>query len=202
MNVEVTKSSKGLQVYMGGGFSSLTPEQAENVAKIPQIERDVTNLKERFDQLPEGGSVTKEELSNYYTKTESDNRYAFKGETTSSGGGISSESADLLCDILGEALYGSVQIANIELLRTKLKSSAPAPTKTLASITATYSGGSVPVGLAVSNLTGIVVTAHYSDGSTQNVTGYTLSGTIAKGTNTVTVSYGGKTTTISVTGVE
>lgn len=61
MNVEVTKSSKGLQVYMGGGFSSLTPEQAENVAKIPQIERDVTNLKER---LPQSGDVpTKEELS-------------------------------------------------------------------------------------------------------------------------------------------
>jgi hypothetical protein len=45
------------------------------------------------------------------------------------------------------------------------------------------------------------VTAHYSDGTSETVTGYTLSGTIAEGSNTVTVSYGGKTTTFTVTGV-
>ena len=75
------------------------------------------------------------------------------------------------------------------------------PEITLTSISATYSGGDVAVGTAVADLTGIVVTAHYSDGSTENVTGYTLSGEIAEGSNTVTVSYGGKTATITVTGV-
>jgi hypothetical protein len=73
--------------------------------------------------------------------------------------------------------------------------------KTLTSISATYSGGSVPVGTAVSALTGIVVTAHYSDGTSETVTGYTLSGTISEGGNNVVVSYGGKTTTFFVTGV-
>lgn len=73
--------------------------------------------------------------------------------------------------------------------------------KTLTSISATYSGGSVPVGTAVSALTGIVVTAHYSDGSTATVTGYTLSGEIAEGENTVTVTYQGMTATFTVTGV-
>lgn len=73
---------------------------------------------------------------------------------------------------------------------------------TLSSISATYSGGDVSVGTAVTDLTGIVVTAHYSDGSTATVTGYTLSGEIAEGSNTVTVSYGGKTTTFTVTGIE
>lgn len=72
---------------------------------------------------------------------------------------------------------------------------------TLSSISATYSGGDVPVGTAVTALTGIVVTATYSDGSTATVTDYTLSGTIAEGSNTITVSYGGKTTTFTVTGV-
>lgn len=72
---------------------------------------------------------------------------------------------------------------------------------TLTGISAVYSGGSVTVGTAVSSLTGIVVTAHYSDGTSKTVTGYTLSGTIAEGNNTVTVSYGGKTTTFTVTGV-
>lgn len=72
---------------------------------------------------------------------------------------------------------------------------------TLSSISATYSGGDVAVGTAVSDLTGIVVTAHYSDGSTATVTDYTLSGEIAEGSNTIAVSYGGKTTTFTVTGV-
>lgn len=73
--------------------------------------------------------------------------------------------------------------------------------KTLTSISAKYSGGDVAVGTAVTALTGVVVTAHYSDGTSAPVTGYTLSGTIAEGGNTVTVSYGGLTTTFTVTGV-
>ena len=75
------------------------------------------------------------------------------------------------------------------------------PEKTLSSISATYSGGDVSVGTAVTALTGIVVTAYYSDGSTESVTGYTLSGTIAEGSNTVTVMYQDKTTTFTVNGV-
>ena len=74
------------------------------------------------------------------------------------------------------------------------------PEVTLSSISATYSGGSVPVGTAVSALTGIVVTAHYSDGTSKAVTGYTLDGTIAEGENTISVTYNGKTATFTVTG--
>lgn len=77
----------------------------------------------------------------------------------------------------------------------------PDPEKTLTGISATYSGGSVPVGTAVTALTGIVVTAHYSDDTSETVTGYTLSGTIAEGENLITVSYGGMTTTITVVGI-
>lgn len=75
------------------------------------------------------------------------------------------------------------------------------PDVTLTSISATYTGGEVAVGTALDALTGITVTATYSDGSTRTVTGYTLSGTIAEGANTITVSYGGKTTTITVNGI-
>jgi hypothetical protein len=71
---------------------------------------------------------------------------------------------------------------------------------TLLSISGSYSGGSVPVGTSVNALTGITVTAHYSDGSSAPVTGYTLSGTIGEGNNTVTVSYEGKTATFTVVG--
>lgn len=75
------------------------------------------------------------------------------------------------------------------------------PAVFLTSITATYSGEDVTVGIAVSDLSGVTVTAYYSDGTSKNVTGYTLSGTIAEGSNTITVSYGGKTTTFTVVGV-
>lgn len=75
------------------------------------------------------------------------------------------------------------------------------PEVTLTSISATYSGGEVAVGTAVTALTGIVVTAHYSDGTSETVTGYTLSGEIAEGSNTVSVSYEGLTTSFTVTGV-
>lgn len=46
----------------------------------------------------------------------------------------------------------------------------------------------------------LVVTATYGDGSTQTVPAesYTLSGTLTEGTSTITVSYGGKTTTFDV----
>ena len=74
------------------------------------------------------------------------------------------------------------------------------PEKTLSSISATYTGGNAPVGTAVTDLTGIVVIATYSDGSTAVVTGYTLSGEIVEGDNTITVSYCGMTATFTVTG--
>lgn len=72
--------------------------------------------------------------------------------------------------------------------------------KTLSSIEATYTGGNVAVSTALTDLTGIVVIATYSDGSTQVVTGYTLSGVIVEGNNTITVTYEGKTATFTVTG--
>ena len=45
----------------------------------------------------------------------------------------------------------------------------------------------------------LVVTAHYSDSSSEEVTNYTLSGTLTTGTSVITVSYSGKTTTFNVT---
>lgn len=75
------------------------------------------------------------------------------------------------------------------------------PQVALTSISATYTGGDVTVGTALNSLTGITVIGTYSDGSTANITGYTLSGTIAEGANTITVSYGEKTTAITVTGI-
>ena len=72
---------------------------------------------------------------------------------------------------------------------------------TLSNISATYTGGDVIVGTSLDDLTGITVTATYSDGSTANVTNYTLSGEIVEGSNTITVTYEEMTTTFNVNGI-
>lgn len=45
----------------------------------------------------------------------------------------------------------------------------------------------------------LVVTAYFEDSTAQTITDYVLSGTLTEGTSTIVVSYGGKTTTFTVT---
>ena len=45
----------------------------------------------------------------------------------------------------------------------------------------------------------LVVTAHYDNGTTSVVSSYLLSGSLTEGTSTITVTYGGKTTSFNVT---
>lgn len=75
------------------------------------------------------------------------------------------------------------------------------PPATLDHIGAVYTqSGVVYPNTSLNDLkTDLVVTAYYSNTSSETVTSYTLSGTLAVGTSTVTVSYGGKTTTFTVT---
>lgn len=73
---------------------------------------------------------------------------------------------------------------------------------TLMSISAVFTQGSAII-YDTDNLDTLrqylVVTATYSDSTTATVTDYTLSGTLAEGTSTITVSYGGKADTFTVT---
>lgn len=73
--------------------------------------------------------------------------------------------------------------------------------KTLQSISTVFNQGSAVI-YTTSSLNDLkpylTVTAMYSDGTTQTVTNYTLSGTLTKGTSTITASYGGKTATFNV----
>lgn len=77
---------------------------------------------------------------------------------------------------------------------------------TLESISAVYtqSGAVYTTDTLDSLKTDLVVTATYSDTSTETVpsTDYTLSGTLAVGTSTIVVSYGGKTDSFNVTVTE
>lgn len=72
----------------------------------------------------------------------------------------------------------------------------------LIGLSATYDGGDVIIGTNVTELTGITVVAKYKNGFEYPVKGYALTGTIVEGKNTITITYRGKSTTITITGVK
>ena len=122
------------------------------------------------------------------------------GKLWGEAGGWSDEAKQLLIGILRSGLYSSDQSSNISALESALEGDV-----TLESITADYEQDR-PIydtddldAIKVSD--DLTVTANYSDGSTLvlNDDAYTLSGTLTAGTSIITISYGGKATTISVT---
>lgn len=100
------------------------------------------------------------------------------------------------------SVYSNGSISVDEVTDT-LTISVSAVAVTLVSISAVYTqSGTVYDTDSLDSLkSDLVVTATYSDSSTATVpsTDYTLSGTLTAGTSTITVSYGGKTTTFTVT---
>ena len=77
----------------------------------------------------------------------------------------------------------------------------PSGARTLTSISAVYTQVGIVYNLSsLDDLkANLVVTGHYSDGSTSTITTYMLSGTLTVGTSTITVTYMNKTTTFNVT---
>ena len=185
------KDGKSAYAYaVEGGYTGTEAEFAAKLAEeIPVVDDTLTQTGQAADAAAVGDrlSALSEEIANLQTS----------GLTTAQVkalDGMFKVAAYIKADVSAE--YSAFKTAfGIE------DSGGTEPEKTLTSISATYSGGDVAVGTAVTDLSGIVVTAHYSDGTSGAVTGYTLSGTIAEGSNTITVAYGGMTTTFTVTGV-
>ena len=67
-------------------------------------------------------------------------------------------------------------------------------------LSVSYSGGEVLVGTDVDLMTDISVFVEYSDGTKEEITDYVLSGSIAEGENTITVTYEELTATFIVVG--
>lgn len=129
------------------------------------------------------------------------------GNVEVEAGGVTDAEKSLILTLFRNAAYTAPNMADTLAQLEELWSGGEEPDEpvnpevTLTSISVVYSGGDVAVGTAVTDLTGVSVTAYYSDGSTATVTDYTLSGTIAEGENTITVSYQGKTATFTVNGI-
>jgi len=101
-------------------------------------------------------------------------------------------------NILVCGLFAAVLITALAFPACEQPTNSPTPTFT--GITAVYNGtAAIYPTTPLDNLkTGLTVTAAYSNGATQTVTGYALSGTLTVGTSTITVTYKGKTTTFTV----
>lgn len=175
-------------------------ENAQNTATqaVQTAAQEIIADREQINTNKEGVAQLKEEIEE------------LKDNGTGSGTGLSTEAINKLDEIgnhipFASATGGTLWDELIVLLRNGSSGddsgSGGDTTATPTSISATYTGGEVTTGTALSDLTGITVTATYSDGTTKTVTGYTLSGEILEGENTITVSYSGLTNTFTVTGI-
>ena len=171
----------------------ITEEVEPDTPTTYTITRNLTNC-------TSSSEVTSIDEGSAYTETiTANNGYTLTGATVS----VTMGDSDITSSYFNGVLNISSVTGNIVITVSAVQETTEPdnPEVTLTSISATYTGGEVAVGTALTSLTGITVKATYSDGSTKTVTGYTLSGTIAEGENTITVSYGDKTTTFTVTGV-
>ncbi len=97
-------------------------------------------------------------------------------------------------NINGDVIYTQIETAKNDV------HSAMYPPASLTRITADYrqSGDVYDTATLNSLKSDLVVIAIYDSGTRETVTNYALSGTLTEGTSTITVSYGGKTTTFNV----
>lgn len=112
------------------------------------------------------------------------------------GSGLTNDIKSALMNVvehIGAWTDGNAQVY-IENLRGALY-----PPANLVSISAVYTQGTVYDTDSLDSLkNSLVVTAHYDDSTSEVVTNYTLSGELTQGPSTITVTYGGKTTTFTV----
>lgn len=127
--------------------------------------------------------------------------------TTPQGGVVTwSSSNESIATVSSDGLVTSVGYGNATITATSGSVSATCSVvvaqATLVSISAVYTqSGTVYDADSLDSLKpNLVVTAHWSNNTTSTVpsTDYTLSGTLTVGTSTITVTYGGKTTTFTV----
>lgn len=144
------------------------------------------------------GTITNEKLADSTVKLEKLHSEVIAAiGSGGSGTGLTEDIKQALLQCFGYVAWINDQGQSYyETLQTALY-----PPANLSSISAVYTqSGTVYDTDSLNDLkSDLVVTAHWDDSSTTTVTTYTLSGTLATGTSTIAVTYGGKTTTFTVT---
>lgn len=182
-------------------------EQAEEKAAevIESIPADYTELTEEVGELNERlgamDTATSEDVGKTLKVKTVENGKVAEWEFGEAGGrsgtGLTEDMKQALLACFEQVVWtGNDGQDYIDALETALY-----PPANLASISAVYTQpGTVYDTDSLDSLkSDLVVTAHYDDGTDTVVTTYTLSGTLAEGTSTVAVLYGGKSTTFTVT---
>ena len=167
-----------------GNLDNLTTTAKENLvaainevnAQVAENTEDISDLKEDFDDLDD--RVTALEEGGSGSGLTDDIKQALL-QIASKVAYIDDDGQDYYDDLY-DALYPPVDLVSISCIYTQSG--------------AVYTTDSLDV-----LKDDLVVTAHYDDSSTETITTYTLSGTLTVGTSTITVAYGGKTTTFNVT---
>lgn len=199
--------------YKGVGHIQLTYTVGSAIKKSVVYKFTVYESLGANGEYPSPGQTWQEEMEQEITDVRADlgdlsdlettaksNLVAAINEAAQSGGsgtGMSEDFKQALHDILEKVAYidenGQTYLNALD--------NAMWPPSNLASISCVYTqSGTVYDTDSLDSLkTDLVVTAHFDNGSTQTVTTYALSGTLTEGTSIITVSYGGKTTTFTVT---
>jgi hypothetical protein len=184
-----------------------------------QISMNFTSTVERIENVNGDLQSTNEELEKHFEFTVDglvikagensmnlllDNdliRFMRNGEQFGWWDGVDFHTGNIVVKVNERAQFGNfafVPRSNGSL--SFLKVSGGEFTKKLLGISSTYTGDSVPVGTSLDELTGITVTATYSDNTTKEVSDYSISGVINEGENIITVTYSGKTSRFVVVG--
>ena len=160
-----------------------------NVITPIQIQTFIDEVTEALEDMQEELNDVKQDLLSYNTRITA-------LEQGGSGSGLTEDIKTALLQLAAKVAYidddGQDYYDDLE--------DALYPPATLSYITCVYTqSGTVYDNQSLDSLKpNLVVTAHYDIGTTETVTSYTLSGTLATGTSTITVSYGGKTCTFTV----
>lgn len=185
---------------LGALGNVVTPVQIQTF--IDEVEEALQTMDGKLDDMEDEITDVKADLGdlNNLETTAKNNLVAAINEAAQSGGsgtGMSEDFKQALHDILEKVAYidedGQDYLDALD--------NAMWPPADLVSISAAYtqSGTVYDTDTLDSLKSDLVVTATYDNGTTETISDYTLSGTLTEGTSTITVSYGGKTTTFNVT---
>lgn len=180
IEIPALRGKTAYQYAQDGGYTGTETEFKEKMAAEWATKEEVSEISEAIEELKESGTAQANSLWAIIQKS------AFTEVLTS-------EELNAFKTAWGITDSGETEPDE--------PTEPDTPEVTLTSISATYTGGEVATGTPLTDLTGITVIGTYSDGTTKTITGYSLSGDIVEGESTITVSYGGKTTTFTVIGV-
>lgn len=158
--------------------TSLVDQVVENTANISTLDSNVSTLQDDVNDIEDEIADVKSDLAELESSGLSDEAKQALLACFENVAWTNDQGQDYY-DALESALYPPADLVSIQCVYTQ--SGTVYDNDTLDSLKSD-----------------LVVTANMSDSTTRTITAYTLSGTLTEGTSTITVAYGGKTTTFDV----